>query len=197
MDILHSKDQGNYRKVRMEESKHHPYHATELPRYPFHIYIRKDQLLYDIDAQISIVSRSRRNENNAEQETLTNGTSEFQGMFARWMDNYLGLAKGIMSAFVMEPFQTGKTNFTRDTDEVDIELAMPEYWDPTVLRQLTNAVHNYIVVGCLYEYFSLSLSSKDPITVDKAEQVKQEHLNIKRFVNAAKPGHIHKILKPF
>ena len=73
---------------------------------------------------------------------------------------------------------------------------MPEFWDDTVFDQLTNAVHDYVVNATLYEYFTISLTSKDPVTVDKRQLMIEALSDVKKYVNAAKPGFIHKIKSP-
>jgi hypothetical protein len=74
---------------------------------------------------------------------------------------------------------------------------MPEWYDDTVFEQLTQAVQEYVVNATLFEFLTLTLTSKDPVTVDK-KVIADETLNdIRKYVNAAKPGRIKKSFNPF
>lgn len=167
------------------------------PKFERHIYIRRDQVFHDLDAQLLMIAKMRRKADGTEDDTFTNATSDYHGQFLRWIDKHMGIAKGVMSAFTLDRFHAQKFNSISDAEEVDIELLMPEYWDDTVFDQLVNSVHDYITNSVLYEYLLLTLTTKDPVTVDKQGQSQKAFLDIKHYVNAAKPGRIHKTLQPF
>lgn len=208
---LHSATQGGYHRVHFNRplpNDNWPYHNHPAngndpqygyrgPKFERHIYVRKDQILFDLDAQISMVADARRGQDGTEQGTLSNGTSRYQQMFYRWIDKYVGLAMGVLSAYTLEKFKTQKFNSISTEDEIDIELLMPDYWDDTVFDQLVNAVHDYIANSVLYEYFALTLTSKDPVTNDKRSQADQSLYDVKRFANQCKPGRFTKKEYPF
>ena len=182
--------------------RHHPDHPNDrqftykAPKFERHVFIRKDQVFFDLDSQLGILSLARKKQDGTEDESLTNATTAYRQMFYRWIDKHIGIAKGVMSAFVLDRFKTTSMNSISDKDEIDIELLMPEFWDDTVFDQLTNAVHDYVVNATLYEYFTISLTSKDPVTVDKRQLMIEALSDVKKYVNAAKPGFIEKIKSP-
>jgi hypothetical protein len=172
-------------------------YGNKSPKFERHLYILKDQILYDIEAQIAIISSARRNEQGQEDDKLSSATTTYKTLFQRWIEKHIGIAKSTMSAFVLERFKTTSTNIVKNKDEVDIELLMPEWYDDTVFEQLTQAVQEYVVNATLFEFLTLTLTSKDPVTVDK-KVIADETLNdIRKYVNAAKPGRIKKPFNPF
>jgi len=214
MDKLHDKAQGGYRPIPMKghnpplppdnwpyhhhpDTPHDPEFGLKNPKFERHIFIGRDQIFYDLDAQIQMLATSRRKDDGTEDDKLTNATTTFKDMFYRWIDKHIGLAKGKMSAFVLERFKTSNMNSIKDNEEVDIELLMPVWWDDTTFDQLTNAVHDYIVNAVLQEYFTIALTSKDPVTVDKASLAADSLSDIRKYANASKPGWIRKPFKPF
>lgn len=214
MRDLHDKSQGNYHPIPLHgrrppqppdnwpypthpNTPNDPNYGIKNPKFERHIYIRRDQILYDIDAQIQMIASMRRKPDGTEDDTMSQATEKFSSMFYRWIDTHIGVAKAKMSAFVLEKFKASDMNSIKDNEEVDITLLMPEWYDDTTFPQLTNAVHNYIVNAVLCEYFTVSLTSKDPVTVDKNTLKEEELTKIKTLSNAAKPGRIRKIQKPF
>lgn len=167
------------------------------PKFHKHIYIRRDQIFADLDADIMMVSESRPNPDGSENKVLANATERFRPRFYRWIDSYIGKAKEVMAAFLLEEFRTSAINSIKDVDEVDLLLLFPEWYDDTNFQQLADAVHDFIVNSVLTEFFSLTLTSKDPVTVDKSAMADAARQEIKKLVNASKPGRIRKIQKPF
>lgn len=214
MDQLHDKSQGAYKPI-----PHHgfrppqpddnwPYHShpnngndpqygIKNPKFERHIFISRDQIFYDIDAQIGMMNESRRKDDGTEDDTKANATQKYQQQFFRWIDNYIGKAKSVMSAFVLEKFKTAKMNSISQKEEVDITLLFPEWYDDTVFDQLCSSVHDYVVNATLYEYFSLTLSAKDPVTLSKQDMMNDSLNEVRKYVNASKPGTIRKPFKPF
>ena len=181
---------------------HHPDNPNDrqfsykAPKFERHIFIRKDQVFFDMDSQLGIIALSRKKEDGTQDDTITNATSSYRQMFYRWIDKHIGIAKGVMSAFVLDKFKTTAMNSISEKDEIDIELIMPIFWDDTVFQQLTNAVHDYVVNATLYEYFTISLTSKDPVTVDKRQLMLEALSDVKKYVHAAKPGFVEKRKSP-
>lgn len=163
-----------------------------------HIFIYAAQLWYDIDAQTSILSRSRRNmkDENGEQLATSENTKE-RPLFYRWFDQYLRSAESTLQAYVMKPKGRARGNELKEWDEQDIWLRMPDYWDDTRYEALAQAIHQYLVAGAMYEYLKLTLTSKDPLTVDKKEEVDNAELAIIDAANATKAGAMIHTLKPF
>lgn len=174
-----------------------PQYGIKNPKHERHIYIRREQYMYDIEAQIQMVAMSRRDANGVEDDRLTNATKNFEAMFYRWAETYIGKAKSAMATKVLEKHKTANINSIKDNAEIDIELLMPDWWDGTVFDQLNNAVHDYIVNSILYEFFTLVLTSKDTVTIDKAEMARTARADIVKYSEFAKPGRIRKPLKPF
>lgn len=178
-------------------SGHDPQYGIKSPKFERHIFIRRDQVFFDIDAQLAILSGARKNPDGTENDALTNATTKYQQLFYRWIDTHVGEAKTTMSAFVLEKFRETAMNSIKDREEVDITLLMPEWYDDTTFQQLTDTVHAYVVAATMYDYLSVFLTSKDPVTLDKKEQKAEALADIKKLINAAKPGRIKKIQKPF
>lgn len=183
--------------------RNHPHNGNDKqygiksPKFGRHIFIRRDQIFFDIDAQLSILADARVNPDGTKNDTLTNSTTKYQQMFYRWIDTHIGEAKTTMSAFVLEKFRETSMNSIKDNEEVDIELLFPEWYDDTTFPQLTNAVHDYVVSATLFDFLSVFLTSKDPLTIDKLQQKTESQSEIRKLVNAAKPGRISKIQSPF
>lgn len=218
MDKYIEHEQGKYKPVRHGQplpQDNWPYNerpdspdykpfADKAPKFERHIFIMRDQLLYDIDAQIGMMATARRNPDGTEENTFSNATTTYRQQFYRWIEKHIGIAKGVMSAFLLEKFKTTKLDNISQEQEVDITLLMPEWYDDTVFDQLCQAVHQYVVDATLYEFFSIALLvptrrsvAEDPATIVKRQQMAQDLQDIRKYVNASKPGRIHKILKPF
>lgn len=163
-----------------------------------HIFIYANQLWYDIDATTSMLARSRRQIKDPQGETIpTSENDQERPLFYRWFDKYLKKAEGMLKAYLMKPSGVTRDNALKEWEEKDIWLRMPDYWDDTRYDSLAKAIHDYVVTGALLEYFMLTLSSKDPLTVDKSSQLTDAELDIISAANATKPGSVRKPLKPF
>ena len=208
---LHSPGQGGYRPLHPrppQPNDNWPYHhkpengndhqyGYKNPKFERHIYIRKDQIMSDIDMQLDMIAKARTKPDGTEDDRFTNATTQYEGQFVRWIDSHIGIVKGVMSAYLLEKFRTTRLNSISTVDEIDLELRMPEYWDDTVFESLAAAIQNYLVNAVMKEYLVISLTSKDPVTADKSLMADEALLDVKRFANAAKPGRIHKKLDPF
>lgn len=209
--FLHSKTQGAYKPVRVgrpqpddnwpyrdrPNTPFDPQYGVKNPKFERHLFVRRDQILSDIDSQLIMMSKMRRKDDGTEDDTFTNATSQFESQFNRWVNKHIGTAKSVMSAFLLEHYSPTQMNEVKEGEEEDITLLMPAEWDDTVFEQLCDAVHDYIVNATLYEYFVISLTSKDPVTVDKMDMRDNARKDIKKYVNATKPDTIHKKQSPF
>ena len=163
-----------------------------------HIFIYANQLWYDIDATTNMLGRARRgNQTNQEEIIPTSENDQERPLFYRWFDKYLKKVEGTLSAYVMKPRGVVRDNALKEWEEKEIWLRMPDSWDAARYDGLVQAIHNYISTGALYEYFMLTLTSKDPLTVDKAQQLEDEELEIIDAANATKPGSLIRSPKPF
>lgn len=163
-----------------------------------HIFIYANQLWYDIDATTNMLGKARRgNQTNQEEIIPTSENDQERPLFYRWFDKYLKKAEGILSAYVMKPRGVVRDNALKEWEEKEIWLRMPDSWDAARYDGLVQAIHNYISTGALYEYFMLTLTSKDPLTVDKSQQLEDEELEIIDSANATKPGSLIRSPKPF
>ncbi len=214
MSLLHDKEQGNYKPLptggfnRSLPPDNWPYHNhpttphdTEYgikdPKFERHIFISRDTLMFAIDSQIQMVAEMRKKDDGTEDDRLTNATTKHQQMFFAWFNKHVGKAKAKMQTFVLERSKTTTMNTVKDKEECDIELLMPWWWDDTVFDQLAEAVNDYVLNAMLQEFFTLTLTSKDPVTVDKAAIAADALADIRKYANASKPGAIRKKLKPF
>lgn len=214
MNILHNKEQGHYKPITLEGSRpplpndNWPYHnhpttpfdkeyGIRNPKFNRHIYISRDVVMFSVDTQIQMVAESRRKEDGSEDDRLTNATTKYQKMFYSWFDKHVGKAKSKLQSFVLEKSKTANMNTIKDKEEIDIELLMPLWWDDTVFDQLTDAVNDYLVNALLQEFFVVTLTSKDPVTLDKVTLAEAALSDIRKYANASKPGAIRKHLAPF
>ena len=163
-----------------------------------HIFVYANQLWYDVDATTNLLSRSRRSINDAQADTIPTSENDHERpLFYRWFDKYIKKAEGLLSAYLMKNEGVVRDNAIKEWDEQEIWLRMPDYWDDTRYDSLVQAIHNYISAGALYEYFKLTLTSKDPLTADKSAEVEDAELDILDASNATTPGSVHKPYKPF
>lgn len=162
------------------------------------IFVYANQLWYDIDATTSMLGRSRRgNQTNQEETIPTSENDKERPLFYRWFDKYLSKIETILQAYLMKPEGKVRDNALKEWEEKEIWLRMPDYWDDTRYDSLVQAIHNYISTGALYEYLMLTLTSKDPLTVDKATQLEDAELEVTDCINATKAGAMIHTLKPF
>ena len=98
---------------------------------------------------------------------------------------------------MMKPRGVVRDNALKEWEEKELWLRMPDSWDDARYDGLVQAIHNYISTGALYEYFMLTLTSKDQLTVDKAQQLEDEKLEIIDAANATKPGSLIHSPEPF
>lgn len=163
-----------------------------------HIFVYADQIWYDIDATTSMLGKARRgNQTNQEETIPTSENDRERPMFYRWFDKYLHKTETILSAYVMKAEGKVRDNTLKEWEEKDIWLRMPDYWDDSRFDSLVKAIHDYISTGALLEYFKLTLTSKDPLTVDKATDLEDAELEIISCANATKAGGMTRMLKPF
>ena len=172
-------------------------YGVKSPKFERHIFIRRDQLLFDIDSQLSMLADARKSPDGTQDDTIANATTKYQQMFFRWMNTHLGEAKAVMAAFVLERSTETAMNSIKDNEETDITLLFPEWYDDTTFPQLSDAVHAYIVNATMADFCIMRLTSKDPVTIDMKEQKELGLSDIRRLVNMAKPGRISKPLQPF
>jgi len=209
MDIRHQEK--GYRPIRFdrpEPDDNWPYsnrpnsgddrqYGIRSPKFERHLFIRRDQVFFDIDAQLSMLADARKNPDGTTDDTLTNATVKYQQMFFRWIDLHIGEAKTTMSAFVLEKFRETAMNSIKDRDEIDITLLMPKWYDDTTFAQLCDKVHEYVVTATICDFCAMRLTSKDPVTADKVNQKIEAQAEIRKLANMAKPGRISKPFKPF
>lgn len=163
-----------------------------------HIFIYSNQLWYDIDATTHMMGRVRQESDpNIANTVPTSENTQERPLFYRWFDKYLKKVEGLLSAYIMKPQGRVRDNALKEWDEKEIWLQMPDYWDDTRLDSLVTAIHDYISAGALLEYFKLTLTSKDPLTVDKAQDLEDAELEMIDCANATKAGGMVRQLKPF
>ena len=210
MDKVIIHEQGRYKPIRCdnpEPNDNWPYHnhpttphdrefGIKNPKFERHIFISREQIKFDIDAQLGMIADSRKKPDGSEDDTITNATTKYLQQFYRWIDKHIGLAKNKMQTCVLERFKTTKMNSISQVEEVDIELLMPEWWDDTIFDQLCQAVHDYVVNATMVDFLTLRPDMKELIPI-KMEEANSNLNDIKKFANSAKPGRIRKQLSPF
>lgn len=163
-----------------------------------HIFIYASQLWYDVDSTTNIVGKSRRGTQTGQDEIVpTSENDQERPIFYRWFDKYIKKVEKIVSAYVMKEEGKVRDNSLKEWDEQEIWLRMPTYWDATRYESLVQAIHTYISTGALYEYFKLTLTSKDPLTQDESDQLEDAELDIIDAANATKAGALQGHYKPF
>lgn len=163
-----------------------------------HIFIYSNQLWYDIDAATNMIGRVRQESDlNIAKTVTTSENTQERPLFYRWFDKYLKKVECLLSAYIMKPQGVVRDNALKEWDEKEIWLRMPDYWDDTRLDSLVTAIHDYISAGAILEYFKLTLTSKDPLTVDKAQDLEDAELEMIDSANATKAGGMVRQLKPF
>lgn len=167
------------------------------PNFERHIYIYRSQLMLDIEQEVAIIAKTRKNPDGTDDDTLNNISEKYQPLLNRWIDKYINLAKGRMSAYILERFRTSKANNLKTDDEIDIELQVPDFWNDTVFQPLVQAVHDYVVNGAVYEFMSLTLPPREHVINVKLRDVEQSYNDIKRYICSSKPGRIRKPMQPF
>ena len=170
MESYRDHEQGRYRPIHIEArppqpDDNWPYHnhpttphdreyGIKNPKFERHIFIRRDQVFYDIDAQLGMLATARRKDDGTEDNNISQATTSYQSMFYRWIDTYIGRAKTIMSAVVLEKFQQNVLNSIKDTEEVDIELLVPE----SGFQQL-NKLQSLLIQHLYYPLVNLQYAS--------------------------------------
>jgi len=163
-----------------------------------HIFIYANQLWYDIDATTNMIGRARRGSDSKQDEIIpTSENDKERPMFYRWFDKYLKKVEGMLSAYIMKPEGRVRDNALNEWEEKEMWLRMPDSWDDARFDELVQNIHHYISTGALYEYFMLTLTSKDPLTADKAQQLADDELDIIDAANATKAGSLVHPMKPF
>ena len=197
VDLGRPKPDDNWPYHNHPTTHHDPEFGIKNPKFERHIFIRRDQIFFDIDSQLGMLAEARKNPDGTEDDTITNATTKYIQMFYRWIDSHIGEAKTTMSAFVLEKFSETAINSIKDHEEVDITLLMPEWYDDTTFPQLCDKVHEYVVSATIADYCHVRFTSKDPFTQDMNSKKDETMSEVKRLVNAAKPGRIRKPQKPF
>lgn len=177
----------------------HPYGPRDpifrgYPQFERHIFLYRDQLMLDVESQIGVIAKTRKSD---ETESLENVVDNYKPLLNRWIDKYINLAKGRMSAFLLERFTPNMGDELKNEDEIDIELQMNDDWDDTCFAPLVQSVHDYVVNGVIYELLMLLLPPRENMVNVKQGDVDKSYADIKRYVCATKPGRIHKPLQPF
>lgn len=198
-NALHPTHMGRERDWRPEPNPFQPRKPHPAHRYTDkHIFIYASQLWYDIDTTTNMLGKARRgNQTNQEEMVPTSENDQERPLFYRWFDKYFQKTESTLSAYLMKPEGKVRDNTLKEWDEKEIWLRMPDYWDDTRYDSLVKAIHDYIATGALLEYFKLTLTSKDPITVDKATDLEDAELEIINCANTTKAGSMVRPLKPF
>lgn len=161
-----------------------------------HLFIYKNQLMYDITAQVGIITNARRSEQGVQANAHEDMLDQYKGMFDRWIDKYVDKVKERLIIAIVDRHQYASGNEMKDWAEKEFLLDMPDWWDDMAWEPLVSSVHDYIVNSVLTEYFKLIYTSKDPITVDKYEDAGNAWDKIKVHLTAHKQGTIRKYLNP-
>lgn len=169
----------------------------EKPRHLMrHMFIYKNQIMYDVTAQVSIVSKMRRNEKGVEDSTLSDGIDSYEAMFDRWIQKYVEKVKERLIMCLHDIWSVGNGDELRNISEYEFLLSMPDWWDDTAWKPLVSSVHDYIVNSVLSEYFRLTLTAGDGVTQAKMEDANEAWNKIKACQTKHKQGTIRKFINP-
>lgn len=163
----------------------------------YHIYILRSQIMYDVEAELNIITRSRRNENYQQDNNIEN-TDSIKPLLNRWFGKYLSLVIRKLGANIsnMESVNAS-TNYIKEKEEIDIPLSIGDWWNDNNLSALTSAIHDYIVNGIIYEYLLLYLTAKDAVTTSKEQQLELSLEDIHNILCSYKVGKLRKAYHPF
>ncbi len=161
------------------------------------IIIRKDQIFYDIEAELGLVAKVRRNEHGVDAQIGTDDADQYRPLINRWIGAAANKAKDRMRVYVVNVEQKVGVDSFADWEEMRIELSTPEYWDSRVWTTLVDAVHNYIVASVLHRYYAKTLTEQDTLTISAREDEERRYNEIKYCINSYKRDSIHKPFKPF
>lgn len=162
-----------------------------------HIFIYAEQLLYLVDTTTQMLSKARRSEGSDSETIATSEVDRERPIFLSWFDKYYRKVEALLAPYVVKKVRISNDNALREWKEKELCLRMPDYWDESAYDSLVESINRYISDGALLEYFKIRMSSKDPITVDKATDVDDDETDILSFANQVKHGSIQKVLKPF
>lgn len=161
-----------------------------------HLFIYKNQIMYDISAQVGMISSARRAENGTQSNIQEDNIDKYKSMFDRWINKYVEKVKERLVMAIVERRSYASGDELKDWAEKELLLDMPDWWDDTAWQPLVDSVHDYIVNAVLTEYFKLVLTSKDPVTIDKNEDAGAAWDKIKVYLTCHKQGTIRKYLNP-
>lgn len=162
----------------------------------YDIFILRSQLFYDIEAELNIITRSRRTDSLLQDNGLDN-TEQISPLLHRWIKKYVSLAKRKLAAVLVAENNTADTNYIHNNEEISFPLAIGSWWNDNALQALTDAIHDLLVNGALYEYLLLYLTAKDPVTMSKEQQVQLALEEIHNALCSYKTGHLRKGMHPF
>jgi len=160
------------------------------------IVIQKSQIMYDIEAELGIVAKMRRNEVGADSRLGIDVADGYRPIIARWINFWANRAKDKMRSYLVEIEQDNGTDGIRDWTYFIIKLSMPDYWDCRVWDTLVDAVHEFIVRHVLAQYYELTLTAQDPLTVSTQKRAEDADNDIKHCISAMLPQSIKKPFYP-
>lgn len=174
------------------------------------IFIRHDQLLDDINAQIDLVMESRMalgampiNPPGTSPlgispvPRIENASERYASQIERFINKYIDLSKSRMAAYIVTIERTAAMNAERPWEEAIFHFTFPPTWNHTTFTNLADAIHQYIVNSVLKEFFILVFTSKDPIVTDKISLADEAYSEMKHCCVSQIPGAARKTLKPF
>lgn len=163
----------------------------KIPHEMRHLFIYKNQILLDVQSQISMVNGSRKKEDGTENTELEM-TEKYKAQFDRWIDRYVDNVKERLVLVLFDLYNTALGDELKDWSEKRLCLKFPSWWDDTAWRPLVSCVHEYIVSGVMWEWAKIALTSKDPFTADKAEDVEKLWAKMRNLQAKHKPGSIRR-----
>lgn len=137
------------------------------------LFVYMGEVMYDVEAEVSMVASSRRGEGGVEMLPLTDNVERYGRMFSRWVGKRVGevrerLVRDVVGDVCHVAPRGGGDNLV-PSEEWELRLSMPDWWDEAAWEPLLSAVHDYIVNGVLEDYFKLVLTGGDALTRDVSE----------------------------
>lgn len=149
------------------------------------INIKKEELLYDIDALTHKTTEARIDmpEKDSVKSTYAIKTDESEldrSLLTRMLDYRDSQLRTIMTKYLPEVEEVSFDDTLRDdVAEYLYSLEMRDDWNSNLLKPLTDKIHRYLVYGTLYDYY-LKVSPELAKSLGDIDEIKEAILDILR-----------------
>lgn len=165
------------------------------------IVIHKEELLFDIENITHKIGNSRMNLDNKEQRAVYNlqadDGEQDRSIVFRSISKHISRAKNRMNVYLITKSPEVECNhLVTDENEKDyvIVLRFPWNWCDDYFTQLSDAIHDYVVNACIFDFLLISAPSEAKIYKDLSDIA---YDNIKTCISARLAGTTRRPLQPF